>query len=103
MSVAAAPMRRAVPFACLALLALAGPAHAQSYPSGPVTIVVPLAAGSGMDSIVRLFGEQLAPALGKPVINSNQAVIWASLARLREKLAPLPAMEALGSLMRRSP
>lgn len=42
-------------------------------------------------------------ALGKPVINSNQAVIWASLARLREKLAPLPAMEALGSLMRRSP
>jgi maleate isomerase len=38
--------------------------------------------------------------LGKPVVNSNQAVLWASLKRLRAKLAPLPPIEHLGRLMR---
>src|SRR5690606_13191018 len=38
-------------------------AQAQSYPSQPVTIVVPLAAGSGMDSIVRLYADPLSQAL----------------------------------------
>ena len=30
-------------------------ARAQAYPSRPITIVVSLAAGSGMDSITRLY------------------------------------------------
>ena len=37
--------------------------------------------------------------LGKPVVNSNQAVLWGSLKRLRGKLGTLPAMPQLGSLM----
>ena len=54
-------------------LALAGfPANAQEYPTRNVTIVVPLAAGSGMDLIVRIYGEELAKALGKPVVVENQ-------------------------------
>jgi len=53
--------------------ALAGlPAHAQDYPTRNITIVVPLAAGSGMDSIVRIYAEDLAKALGKPVVVENQ-------------------------------
>ena len=57
----------------LALLALmvtqpGAPALAQSYPSKPVTIIVPLAAGTGMDTLARLYGEQLSQALGKPVV-----------------------------------
>jgi len=53
--------------------ALAGlPAHAQEFPTRNITIVVPLAAGSGMDSIVRIYAEDLAKALGKPVVVENQ-------------------------------
>jgi maleate isomerase len=37
--------------------------------------------------------------LGKPVVNSNQAVLWGCLKRLKSTLDPLPAMPALGRLM----
>ena len=37
--------------------------------------------------------------LGKPVVNSNQAVLWGCLRRLGAALAPLPAMPELGRLM----
>jgi maleate isomerase len=37
--------------------------------------------------------------LGKPVVNSNQAVLWGCIRRLAATLAPLPAMPALGRLM----
>ena len=48
------------------------PAPAQDYPSKTITLVVPLAAGTGMDIIARLYGEQLAQRLGKPVIIENK-------------------------------
>jgi tripartite-type tricarboxylate transporter receptor subunit TctC len=48
------------------------PALAQSYPSKPITIIVPLAAGTGMDTLARLYSEQLAQALGKPVVIENK-------------------------------
>jgi tripartite-type tricarboxylate transporter receptor subunit TctC len=51
---------------------LALPARAQDFPNRNVTIVVPLAAGSGMDAVVRIYGEELAKALGKPVVVENQ-------------------------------
>jgi len=47
------------------------PAQAQ-YPNRQVTIVVPLAAGSGMDVLVRLYADKLAQSLGKPVIVENR-------------------------------
>lgn len=37
--------------------------------------------------------------VGKPVVNSNQAVLWGCLRRLRAALAPLPAMPQLGRLL----
>ena len=39
--------------------------------------------------------------LGKPVVNSNQATIWASLKRLAPKLGQITPPAALGSLMGR--
>ena len=43
----------------------------------------------------------LEPELRKPVINSNQATIWASLKRLAPGLGPFTPHPALGSLMSR--
>jgi len=42
-------------------------------------------------------------ALGKPVVNSNQAVLWGCVKRLKSALAPLPPMPSLGCVMRQSP
>jgi maleate cis-trans isomerase len=39
-------------------------------------------------------------ALGKPVVNSNQAVLWGCLKRLKSALGPLPPLPELGRLMR---
>jgi len=38
-------------------------------------------------------------ALGKPVVNSNQAVLWGCLKRLKRKLNGIPSMPNLGQLM----
>ena len=37
--------------------------------------------------------------LGKPVVNSNQAVLWGAVKRLRAKVPPLKPMPELGRLM----
>ncbi|MEA3026588.1 MAG: hypothetical protein QOF91_1873 [Alphaproteobacteria bacterium] len=59
-------------FLALALIGLNAPVRAQSFPSKNVTIVVSLAAGTGMDVLVRLYGDKLSVALGKPVIVENK-------------------------------
>lgn len=58
----------------LAASALLQPAAsiAQDYPTRPITIVVPLAAGTGMDSLVRLYADKLQTSLGKPVVVENR-------------------------------
>ena len=58
-----------------ALLAtsLASAAAAQSYPSRPVRVVVPFAAGSTTDTVTRAVGVKLAEALNQPVVVDNRA------------------------------
>ena len=45
---------------------------AQSWPSKPIHIVVPYAAGGAVDTIARLTGQRLALRLGQPVIIDNK-------------------------------
>jgi tripartite-type tricarboxylate transporter receptor subunit TctC len=56
----------------LAVYGPSAPAQAQGYPSRPITIVVSLAAGTGMDTLVRIYGEKLSQSLGQPVIIENK-------------------------------
>jgi tripartite-type tricarboxylate transporter receptor subunit TctC len=64
---------RNVALTCAASLAmLVNPAAAQTWPAKTVTIIVPLAPGTGMDTLVRLYAERLSQSLGKPVIVDNR-------------------------------
>jgi tripartite-type tricarboxylate transporter receptor subunit TctC len=67
-------IRTLTSLAALALVSAlaAGPAGAQNYPSTPVSIIVPLAAGTGMDTLVRLYGDKLQQVLGRPVVVENR-------------------------------
>lgn len=56
----------------LALAAATGTASAQAYPSGPVTLVVPFAAGSGTDAVARIVAKRLADRLKQPVLVDNK-------------------------------
>ncbi len=64
------------------------PAHAQDYPTKAITIVVPLAAGSGMDTLVRLYAEKLQESLGKPVVVENKPGAALMLAAAAVATAP---------------
>ena len=57
--------------AALAFSLLAGAAVAQDYPSGPVTLIVPFAAGGSNDIIARYLGDGLSKAWGQPVVVEN--------------------------------
>jgi tripartite-type tricarboxylate transporter receptor subunit TctC len=48
-------------------------AAAQAYPSRPVTVVVPFAAGGPTDTIARILGERMARSLGQAVVVENTA------------------------------
>jgi tripartite-type tricarboxylate transporter receptor subunit TctC len=45
---------------------------AQPYPSRPVRVVVPLAAGGNMDAMTRLITERLSAVLGQPITVDNR-------------------------------
>ena len=46
-------------------------AFAQSYPAGPVRVIVPLAPGGGVDAIIRMVAPKLSESWGQPVTVEN--------------------------------
>lgn len=65
-------LRRSAPFLFLVAAVLPSIASAQSYPSRPIQIVVPSAAGGSPDILARLVGTMLAARLGQPVVIDNK-------------------------------
>jgi tripartite-type tricarboxylate transporter receptor subunit TctC len=65
------------------------PASAQSYPTHPVTIIVPFAAGGGNDIMARLIAQHMGRALGQQFVIENRAGAGGTLgARAVAKAAP---------------
>jgi tripartite-type tricarboxylate transporter receptor subunit TctC len=56
-----------------ALLAVSRVARAQAYPTRPITIVVPVAAGSAADVVTRIMAERMRASLGQPIVIENIA------------------------------
>jgi tripartite-type tricarboxylate transporter receptor subunit TctC len=65
--------RHAVRIAAFAVIAALMPAfaHAQAWPTRPVTMVVPFAAGGPMDTVGRIMALTLSESLGQQVIVEN--------------------------------
>jgi tripartite-type tricarboxylate transporter receptor subunit TctC len=62
-----------------AALAAPGLAQAQSWPSGPIRIIVPFAAGGSTDAVARLASPGLTQRLGVPVLVENRSGAAGSL------------------------
>ena len=58
----------AVALACASAL----PTHAQSFPTRPVTLVVPYTPGGTTDNIVRAIQQKLGEQLGQPIVVDNR-------------------------------
>src|ERR1700757_5205346 len=66
-----------------ALLAMSQPAHAQDYPSRPITMMVPFPAGGGTDVIARIVSEHMTRTLGQPIVIENIAGAGGTTGTLR--------------------
>ena len=65
-------LRRSILLGALAAFAWAGIAHAQSYPSKPIRIVLPYSAGGPADVMVRAISQKLGDSWGQPFIVDNK-------------------------------
>ena len=83
-------MVRWIGHAMLALIACGstGAVQAQTYPSRPITMIVPFAAGGTSDVIARVVAEQMAAPLGQTIIIENVTGAGGSTALARAAKAP---------------
>jgi tripartite-type tricarboxylate transporter receptor subunit TctC len=58
--------------AAVAMTALPALAQAPAWPTRPVKFILPLGAGSGADTIARVYGERLSARWGQPVVVENR-------------------------------
>ena len=64
-------MRKLGLAAALAILAGIAGAHAQTYPSRPITLIVPFPAGGSTDAVGRILVERMRTSLGQPIVIEN--------------------------------
>jgi len=61
----------AITFALL-IFAAGGANAQQKYPTKPIRLIVPMAAGGGVDGLARVIAQQVSEALGQPVVVDNR-------------------------------
>ncbi|MSP44278.1 MAG: tripartite tricarboxylate transporter substrate binding protein [Xanthobacteraceae bacterium] len=65
---------------CAAAIAFSPATLAQDYPTRPITLVVPYAAGGGNDVMARIVAEKMSKTLGQNVVIENRAGAGGSVA-----------------------
>jgi len=67
---------------------LASPARAQDFPTRPIALIVPYAAGGGNDVMARIVADKMAAALGQPIVVENRGGAGGSIATRAVAHAP---------------
>ena len=82
-------MPKRIAAALIAALLVTGAAQAQDYPTRPITLVVPYAAGGGNDVMARIVAEKMSRTLGQQIVIENKGGAGGSIAtRQVAKAAP---------------
>jgi tripartite-type tricarboxylate transporter receptor subunit TctC len=81
-------VRIALVVASLIAAVVATPAPAQDYPTRPVTLIVPYAAGGGNDVMARIAADKMGAALGQPIVVENRGGAGGSIATRAVAHAP---------------
>src|SRR6195256_3115602 len=64
-------IRRSIWTALIAMLVFGGSAFAETFPSHPITIVVPFSAGGPSDAMARILAERMKVTLGEALVIEN--------------------------------
>jgi tripartite-type tricarboxylate transporter receptor subunit TctC len=82
-------MNKLLATACLALAALTGaPAHADTWPDKPVTLLVPFPPGGSTDSVARAIAPKLQEKLGQTFVVDNKPGATGTIGAGQVKRAP---------------
>ena len=55
-----------------AAMIIGGAAHAQTYPTRPITVIIPFAGGSASDVVSRIMFNKMSQSLGQPIVVENK-------------------------------
>src|ERR1700676_356211 len=73
----------------LAIALAAGATRAEDYPSHPIRLIVPYAAGGGADSVARIVAKRVGETIGQPIVIENRGGARSIIgARLLKKIIP---------------
>ena len=69
--------------AAVAFAIVTSPAHAQTYPTKPITLLVPFAAGGATDTVARVTAQSMSKLLGQTIIIENATGAGGTIAAAR--------------------
>jgi len=82
-------IRTKLPAVLATLLGMTAMASAQEWPTRPITLIVPFAAGGGLDVSVRIQAQRMSELLGQTIVTENVGAAAGTVGSLRvAKAAP---------------